>query len=252
MLWFVACCWLGLSGAAGAAGAPPHAALDGSRLALRQALLESLNPLATAAAPADIDDPLLADNVHALEATLTQPATSFFLALGIGGTWHLRATGRAAAANAALDAYSATDAAPRPLAVGALGAHVAVRRAQVDMAEGGRVLSTASFDVAEPDGSVLAGTLRVESTAELVRDRADSLRLRGLGRQLALPSMPRRLGIPELMECLHAQLSADFSLVEGDAYALQLITTYLDDKLWIVRSAGMWCSVWERLEDPEG
>jgi len=189
----------------------------GSRVSARNNLLELLPP-----GPPSVVDARMSRLLSELEVTGATPATPLFLTLGISGTWSLRAIG-----------LSSPD---EPPADGPHEQEVKLLSAEQHVWADGRMLSLASFEV--DDGCErLAGTLEVDSQYSLVPSLSDSLLLKGAGMRLRLPRPPRQVPLPQMMTALHASLSSEFSLSEGDEFSLRLQTTYLDDQLRVTRCA---------------
>lgn len=223
------------------------------RLAARAALLEAL-PLGQP--PKLLDRPSMA-LVNRLEAAGTPPSTAEFLSLGLQGRWELIATVRDAAklepgfspaAAHAVGATAALEGAKRP------PIPMGVARAEALIRPGDReVLSFAWFQLRDGTGEQVGAKLEVESRFTFVDDAITGkavLDLRSSGRtRLMLPTRNPGCSVDALMGALHARLSPDFSLAEGAEYVLRLQTTYLDESIWVTRSAPFCCSVYHRADD---
>ncbi len=198
-----------LLGTAVSAAMVPLAPISEQRSLLRASLLQLLP--AHGAAPAHISDEL-AELVQQLEELEYTPATAAFHSLGVAGGWDLRAMSSPP---------------------GEAGA-VQLRGAEQAITPEGTLTSWASFvlEEGEPQGDALRGVLEVSSTLSLT-PRADSLDLRTSGRSLRVPRAPAALGVPALLEQLHAQLSPDYRADDGVRLGLQ--TTYLDEEVRITR-----------------
>ena len=223
-----------------------------ARLQARQALLEALPP----GKPPSLLDALTMGRVNQLEAAGTPPSTAEFLALGIAGRWELLATVRdaaklepgfsPAAANAAAGAPQ--QGAPKP------PVPMGVARAEVRVEPTDRtILASAWFQIRDGTGEQIGAKLEVESSFTFEDDAITGKAVVDLrssnATRLMLPTRDPGCRIDALMEALHARLSPEFSLAAGDEYKLRLQTTYLDESVWITRSAPFCCSVFHRADD---
>jgi hypothetical protein len=193
--------------------------------------------------------------VNSLEAAGTPPSTAEFLSLGLQGRWELVATVRDAAklepgfSPAAANAKSATAAsAPRPpVPMGIARAEALIRTDEREF------LSSAWFQLRDGDGEQIGAKLEVESRFTFENDVVTGkavldIRSSG-GTRLLLPTRNPGCSVDALMEALHARLSPEYSLAPGEDYVLRLQTTYLDESIWISRSAPFCCSVFHRTDD---
>jgi hypothetical protein len=223
------------------------------RLTARTALLEAL-PLGQP--PKLLDRPSMV-LVNRLEAAGTPPSTAEFLSLGLQGRWELIATVRDAAklepgfspaAANAVGAAAAHQGAPRP------PVPMGVARAEALIRPDDRAfLSSAWFQLRDGRGEQIGAKLEVESRFTFEDDAITGkavldLRSSG-GTRLMLPTRNPGCSVDALMEALHARLSPEYSLAEGAEYMLRLQTTYLDESIWVTRSAPFCCSVYHRADD---
>jgi hypothetical protein len=179
-----------------------------SRAALKSDLLRNLH---ASRGPVAVSGPL-SRLVEDLEGESLVPATSDFLAFGLGGRWSLVAVGEEP---------------PLP--------NLRLEVEQCIDIEDGVLRSVAAFEL-EPDapgGEVIAGRLEVEADITFTT-RADTVQLRTRSRKLALPRQAAEsLDLSSLMSMLHARLSPEFRATEGVRISLQ--TTYLDEDMRLTR-----------------
>ena len=225
-------------------------AASSPRLAARSALLRSLEPNSP---------PRLLNAEHMaligqLEAAGTTPTTEDFLQLGLQGRWSLCATIR----NAGLLEPGMSPA--HAAASGAGGAAggllpIGIARAETALSIGNStVRSRAWFQLLDGERKQVGALLDVESRFAFESDSVTGARLLALRParppRLALKTNDLGCSIDALVEALHAQLSPEFALVEGEQYdRLRLSTTYLDESLWVARAAPHCCSVFYRADD---
>ena len=224
-------------------------AASSPRLAARSALLRSLEPNSP---------PRLLNAEHMaligqLEAAGTTPTTEDFLQLGLQGRWALCATIR----NAGLLEPGMSPA--HAAASGAGGAAggllpIGIARAETALSIGNStVRSRAWFQLLDGERKQVGALLDVESRFAFESDSVTGARLLALRParppRLALKTNDLGCSIDALVEALHAQLSPEFALVEGEQYdRLRLSTTYLDESLWVARAAPHCCSVFYRAD----
>mmetsp|Transcript_42753 Transcript_42753/g.112492 ORF Transcript_42753/g.112492 Transcript_42753/m.112492 type:complete len:243 (+) Transcript_42753:17-745(+) len=192
---------------------PPPPVTTAERLALRQSLTQLLP--AEGEAPAFVRDDLL-DAIEKLEAIEYVPQTPEFTLLGATGDWSLRALTEPEHASA-VEAFQM-----RTAEIDLLG---------VEQCIGGDGTSTMSADFVLDDGA-LKGRLELDGTFSLTR-MADSLDLRSGGRRLKLPRAPASMSVDELMQALHARLSAEFRADDDVRVGMQ--TMYMDEVLRVTR-----------------
>jgi len=233
----------------GAAALPVTAQPLSRRLVARAALLAAL-PLGQP--PTLLDRPAMV-LINRLEAAGTVPTTTEFLSLGLQGRWALVGTIRdaarlepgfsPAAANAVAGAEAAPETAPVPMRVA---------RAEA-VFRPDEMRSSAWFQLRDAAGEQVGAKLEVDSRFSFENDKVTGkavVDVRSTGApRLLLPTSNPGCSIDALMESLHACLSPEFSLIEGAEFKLRLQTTYLDESIWVTRSAPFCCSVYHRADD---
>lgn len=226
------------------------------RLAARSALLDALPPNQ----PPKLLCATTIVLINRLEASGSPPSTAEFLSFGLQGRWSLLATVRDAArlepgfspatANAVPGSRSTNGLPPFPVPMGIARAEVAVLPNEL------LVRSAAWFQLVDASGQQLGAKLEVDSRFAFELDAMQGRAVMDLSScgntRLMLPTSRPGCSIDTLMEALHARLSPDFSLEdgeEGQQFKLRLQTTYLDEMFWVTRSAPFCCTVYRRADD---